>query len=203
MRALKKAEASSPIVAVGGHEAEVGVEARGLVVVVAGAEVHVAPDAVLRAPHHQADLGVGLVAADAVDDVGPRLLQAARPADVRLLVEAGHQLHEDRDLLALLGGAHQRLHHRRVAARAVERLLDGQHVGVVGGPGEEGHHRLERLVGVVEEDVALLQELEEPLHLGRLQHGQRLQGRRRAGPRARAAPRGRRGRAGRGGRESR
>ena len=44
----------------------------------------------------------------------------------------------------------------RVAARAVERLLDGQHVGVVGGRGHEGHHGIERLVGMVQQDVALV-----------------------------------------------
>ena len=99
---------------------------------------------------------MGLEADEAVDDVGAGLLQLARPDDVRLLVEAGLDLDEDDDLLALLGGPDQVAHDRRVARRPVERLLDRQDVGVVGGLGDEAlDRRGERLVGVVDEEVAL------------------------------------------------
>ena len=74
--------------------------ARGGRVVVAGAEVRVAADAVLLAPHHQHQLAVRLEADEAVDDLDAGLLHAPRPADVLLLVEARLQLDDDGDLLA-------------------------------------------------------------------------------------------------------
>ena len=165
--------------AVGGHEAEVGVDARRLLVVVARPHVDVALDALEAAAHDQADLGVGLVAANAVDDVRPRLLERARPLDVRLLVEARHQLHDDGDLLARLRRPRQRLHDGAVAAGAIQRLLDGEDVGVGGGLRDERDHRVERLVRMVEEDFAFRHP---PEHVGeverpRLQRRQRLEGR--------------------------
>ena len=57
-------------VGVRGEEAVVGVDAGGAGVVVAGAEVGVALEARPLAPHHEQHLRVGLVADDAVDDVG-------------------------------------------------------------------------------------------------------------------------------------
>ena len=69
-----------------------------------------------------------LQAEEAVDDVHAALLERARPLDVALLVEARLELDDRRHLLAVLGGARERLDDRRVAARAVERLLDGEHV---------------------------------------------------------------------------
>ena len=90
-----------------GHQAEVGVEPGGPLVVVAGAEVHVAAQSLRAAPDDQADLRVGLVAAHAVDDVGARLLERARPVDVALFVEPGRELDEHGHLLVALGGALQ------------------------------------------------------------------------------------------------
>ena len=82
-------------------------------------------------------------------------LQLAGPDDVRLLVEAGLDLDEDHDLLAALGGPDERLDERRIARRAVQRLLDGQDVRIVGGLGDEPlDGRRERLVRVVDQDVA-------------------------------------------------
>ena len=52
-------------------------------------------------------LAVRLEPDQAVDDVRAGLLELAGPVDVRLLVEAGLDLDEDDDLLALLGGADQ------------------------------------------------------------------------------------------------
>ncbi len=50
-----------------------------------------------------------------------------------------------------------------VAAGAVERLLDRQHLGIVGGALDELHHRAERLVGVVDQDVLVADQVE---HVG-------------------------------------
>ncbi len=138
-----------------GQQAEVHVQPGGLRVVVAGPDVDVAAQPGALAADDQGGLRVRLEPDQPVDDVGAGALELARPDDVRLLVEAGLDLDQDDDLLAALGGPDQRLHDRRVARRPVQRLLDGQDVGVVGGLGDEPlDRRGERLVRVVDEDVA-------------------------------------------------
>src|SRR5215208_2638376 len=91
----------------GREEAEVGVDARGLRVVVAGPDVDVVADSVALAPGDQDALDVRLQAGDAVDDVHAGLLQRSRPADVRALVEARLELHQADRLLAPLRGLDQ------------------------------------------------------------------------------------------------
>ena len=122
---------------VGGEHAQVGVEPRGGHVVVAGGEVDVAPDLPLFLPHDEDDLGVGLQAHRAVEDVDAGALQLARPDDVVLLVEARLELDGHRDLLAVLGRGDERLHDLRVRAGAVQRHLDRQDRGVLGRAAEE------------------------------------------------------------------
>ena len=91
---------------IAGEQAEVGVEARGDGVVVAGAEMAVAAgDAVFVAAHEQGQLAVGLEADDAVEDLHAGVFHAARPADVGGFVEAGHELDDQR---GFLGGARPR-----------------------------------------------------------------------------------------------
>ena len=140
---------------VAGEQVEVGVEARGHHVVVAGAEVHVAPDAVAFAAHHHADLGVRLDADQAIDHVDALVFERSRPLDVTLFVEARLELEQHGDLFAVARRLEQRGHRRGVAADAVERHLDGQHVGVVGRAFEPVDDRLERVVRAVDEDVVL------------------------------------------------
>ena len=101
---VEKAADVAPEVGAGGEEADVGVDAGGAVVVVAGGEVDVAADAVVLAADDEQHLAMGLVADDAVDDVGPGGVQRPGPSDVVALVEAGAQLHQRRHLLALAGG---------------------------------------------------------------------------------------------------
>ena len=147
---------SAPISLVARQQAEVRVQARGLGVVVAGADVQVVADAVALAAHDEDALGVGLQRRQAVDDVHAGLLQRAAPLDVRALVEARLDLDEADRLLAALGGADQRRDERRVVARAVHGLLDREHVGVVDGLLDEALDRAhEGVVRVVQEDVAL------------------------------------------------
>ena len=136
------------------HEAEIRVDARRRFVVVAGAEVHVAPDLVLLAADDERDLAVRLEADDAVDHVDARLLERLRPLDVLLFVEARLQLHEDRDLLAVLGRADERGEDGRVRVRAVQGHLDRDGLRVDGGALDHLGDRRERVVGVVEKDVA-------------------------------------------------
>ena len=110
---LNRSLTSAPIGLVAGEEADVGVDARGLRVVVAGAEVHVAADAVGLVAHDERDLGVRLEALHAVGDVHAERLQRARPVDVVGFLEPRLQLDEHRHLDAALRGFRQRAHDRR------------------------------------------------------------------------------------------
>ena len=113
------------------EHAEVLVENRGLGVVVAGADVAVAADAVGLLAHDEQDLGVGLQPDEAVHDVRAGLFQHPGPLDVGLLLEAGFELDERDHLLAGFGGLRQRRDDAGfVAAGSVERLLDREHVRI-------------------------------------------------------------------------
>ena len=162
-----------------GEQAEVRVDAAGPRVVVARREVAVAADAVRLLADHEAGLAVGLVTHQAVDDVGPHLLERPGPADVGLLVEPGLELHQHRDLLSGLGGDGQRLGDGRGRADPVERHVDGQHLGSVGRLLDEAGHHVEGLVGVVDEDVAGLDRAARRRALG---EGRHRVGRPAAGP---------------------
>ncbi len=95
-----------------------------------------------------------LEADETVDDVHARLLELAGPLDVVLLVEPRLDLDEREHGLARFGRMDERLDDRAIAARAIQRLLDGQHVRVAGSLLEKRlHARRERLVGVVNEHV--------------------------------------------------
>ena len=105
---------------------------------------------------------MGLVAHDPVDDVDARVLEGLGPPDVRGLVEPRLQLDERGDLLAGLRGADERRDDRAVTGGPVERVLDAEHVGVVGRLGDERLDRVgERVVGVVQQHVALAQHRED------------------------------------------
>src|SRR5581483_11586197 len=103
---------------------DVRVETRGHRVVVAGAKVHVAPELPFFAANDEEALRVRLQAEKTVYDVNARLLERARPLDVRLLFEARLELDDRRHLFSGFGGARERPHDRRVTAGAIERLLD-------------------------------------------------------------------------------
>ena len=140
---------------VGGDEHEVAVQARGLLVEVAGAQAGDAGKSARVVVGDLADLGVALEALGAVDDGAAGLLEALGPLDVVLLVEAGAQLHEDGDLLAVLGGVDEALAQARVARHAVERDLDRDAVVVVGGLADEVEQRAHRLIGIGEQHVVV------------------------------------------------
>ena len=109
-----------------------------------------------------------LSAGMAVDDVDARLLQRARPADVRALVAARLQLDHAHRLLAALGRADQGGHERRVVRRAVHGHLDREDVGVLDGLADEAlDGGRPRVVRVVHEDVALADDLEHVDAVGR------------------------------------
>ena len=138
-----------------GQHAEIRVELCRAVIVVSGAEVHITADAVLLGAHHQGDLRVGLQAQEAVDHVAASLLKHLGPGNVVFLVKAGLQLHQHRDLLAVIGRFGQGLDDGGISADAVQGLLDGQDVRVLRRRLHELHHRVKGLVGMAQQDVAL------------------------------------------------
>ncbi len=140
---------------VGREQRQVGVDARGLRVIVAGADVAVGGELRALATNDQAELGVGLQFDEAIDDVHAGAFEVARPADVGRLVEAGLQLHDRRDRFAGLDRLLQGLHDRAVARRAIERPLDGHDVGIGHRLAQVLHHDVEALVGVMDDDVLL------------------------------------------------
>ena len=104
---------------IAGKQAVVGIGARGARVVVAGADVAVAPQLRVLAPDDQDQLRMRLVADDAVHHVRARRLQARGELDVGGLIEARHQLDDDRHVLAGARGLDQRIDDRGVGARPV------------------------------------------------------------------------------------
>ena len=106
---------------VGGEQADVGVEAGGRGIVVAGAEVGVAAgDAVFVMADEESELAVGFEPEDAVKDLDAGVFEVARPADVGSFVEAGHEFDDYGDLLIpVLRGVDERLEDGRVAAGAI------------------------------------------------------------------------------------
>ena len=98
---------------------------------------------------------MGLQVEESKHDVHTGPLHLPRPADVVGLVEPRLEFHQRRDVLARLGRGHEGAGDGGVATGAIERLLDGEHPGIRGGGGHELDDRIERLVRMVEEDVAL------------------------------------------------
>ena len=117
---------------VAGEQADIGIEARGLHVVVSGADVHVAAQAPRFLAHHQRCLAVGLEPADAKGDVGADAFQFGRPMEIAFLVEARLDLHHAGHLLAPFGCPYQRFHERRVVADAVGSHLDQDRLRIIG-----------------------------------------------------------------------
>ena len=138
---------------VGGEEAQIGVGRRRRRVVVASAQMNVAAEPLPLVPHHHRHLAVGLQVEESEHDVHAGAFHLPRPVHVVGLIEAGLEFHQRRHLLARLRCRDQRPRNRRVAAGAVERLLDGEHAGIVGGTRHEFHDRVERFVGMMQQDV--------------------------------------------------
>ncbi len=132
VRKLKSAEASCAEVGPRGEEPEVGVEPARWRSCSCRSEVDVAAHRRAFAAHDEGDLGVGLEARDAVGDVHARALE--RRAHWMLFSSSKRALSSTRAATCLpFSAARARARDDgRVAAGAVEGLLDREHVRVVG-----------------------------------------------------------------------
>ena len=92
---------------------------------------------------------------ECVDDGAARLLEALGPLDIVLLVKARTELHEHRDLFAVLGRVDERLAKTALLCHAVERDLHRDAVVIKGRLVHEVEQRVHGLVGVEEQLVAL------------------------------------------------
>ena len=129
--------------------------------IVASRQMHIAAQGAAVAPHHQRHLGVGFVADYAVDDVCAGFFEALRPVDVGFFIETRHQLNHYGHRLAIARGLDQQFHHHRLRAGAIDRLLDGDHLRIVGRLRDEVDDRLERLVGMMQQNVAAADAIED------------------------------------------
>ena len=80
--------------------------------------------------------------------------KVAGPADVGVLVKPRLELDQSCDRLAGFGGVNQRTHDRAVVGGAVKGLLDRQHIRIACCLKQELHHRIKRLIGVVDDERA-------------------------------------------------
>ena len=88
-------------------------------------------------------------------DLHAGALEVARPADIGLFVEARLELDQRRDRLAGFGGFGQRPDDRGVGRGAVERLLDGDDVGIARRLLQEIHHHVERFERMMNDEILL------------------------------------------------
>ena len=132
-------------VVVGGHQAQVGIQPRGLFVVVARADLRVIGDARFLHPRNQAELGVHLVSVQPVDHAAARFFQPTAPLDVVFLVKARLQFDQHQHVLAVFRRLAKRLDDLTLLGDAVQRHLDGNHAVVVGGFRQHFEERLHAL----------------------------------------------------------
>ena len=134
---------------VGSEQGKVGVEGGGFFVEIASADLgDIAQTAVFLPAGNEADLGVALVAFDAVYHPAAGLLQLLGPFDVVLLIKPRPEFHQHGDRLAVFRCGAEVFGHSRVAGQPIDGHLDGEHLGVVGGLPEQPQEGLHRLVGI-------------------------------------------------------
>lgn len=138
-----------------GEIAQVGVNAGGGGVVIAGAKMDITADGIGFAPDDQAHFAVDLVADQPVNDVDTGFLEFSRPENIVGFVESGFEFDDGGDLFAVADRVHQGADDAGIAAGAIEGLFDGQDVGILGSLFEKIDHGTEILVGMMQEDIAV------------------------------------------------
>src|SRR3546814_17607717 len=117
--------------------------------VVARTEVALGAVALLLAPNDHRRLGVGLPVDEAVDDLHAGPLQRIGPEEILLLVEAGLELDHSGYRLPSFGSVDEGADDGGLLAGAVERLLDSEHVRILGRLTAGGDNTVKDLLGGV------------------------------------------------------
>ena len=115
--------------------------------------MHIGANVAAFTPHHHRQLGVGLQFHEAINHLHAGAFERRGPDKVLLLVETRLQFDDRRHRLAGFGGIDQRADDRGVLAGAIQRLLDGDDIGVGRRLLEERQHHLEAFIGVVDDKV--------------------------------------------------
>ncbi len=138
-----------------GEEPQIRVLPRGFDVVVAGADMGIAAQAIAFATHDQRELGMGFQSSQTVDDVITGFAQLVGPVQIARLVETRSELDQACDLLTRLRRRDQRTHERRIVAQTVHRHLDVGGQRIIGGLADKAFHRcIETLVRMMHQDIA-------------------------------------------------
>ena len=88
------------------------------------------------------------------------LLHFAGPGDVIGFIEAGFQLHENRNLLFVAGGGDEGVEEGGVPAGSIESHLDREDLRIDGSLFEKRDDGLKTFVGMMQKDVILADRLE-------------------------------------------
>ena len=126
-------------------------------VVVASGQVRITLELVgaLFAARYQQHLGMGLEAHHAIHHLHAQRLQLLGPIDIGFFVKACLELQHCQHFLAPPYRFGQQPHDFRVGARAINRLLDGQNLGVIHRFAQQLQHRIKALEGLMNDDVVL------------------------------------------------
>lgn len=143
------------------EQAEIGIQACGLHMVIPGPDMRVAAQSARLFANHQSGLAVRLEAPHPEGHMCADALQLRGPVQIALLVETSLDLHHAGDLLAVLGRADERLHERRIVADPVRGHLDGDRLRVVGRHADEMFHAgIEAFIRMMNQHVARLDSAE-------------------------------------------
>ena len=118
---------------IGREQTEVGINARGAVMIIAGAEMNVLAQTIGIAADDEQGLAMRLQSDHAVNDMRARFFQAARPLDVGRFIESRAQLDQRGDLFAGIGGVDQGRDDGGIAARAVKGDLEREDLRIIRG----------------------------------------------------------------------
>ena len=96
---------------------------------------------------------MGFKANETKDHVHSGALEAPGPQNIIFLVKSGLKLNDHRDLLAQLCGRNEGVNDRAVTTTAVEGLLDGKDVWIVGCHLQKLDHGVKAVVGMVQKNI--------------------------------------------------
>jgi hypothetical protein len=100
---------------------------------------------------------------DAKEYPGSGFFELPGPVDIGVLVKTGLKLYDGGDLFAVLQGVDEGADDAGVAGNAVQADLDVLHIGVYGGFAQQVDVVRELVVGVVQQDVFLVQQAQDAL----------------------------------------
>ena len=138
-----------------GKQANVGIEAGGLHVVISGSDMDVAAQTASFLSDDQRCFGVCLKPAYAEGDMRSHALEFGGPVQIALFIEAGLDFHYAGDLFSMFRRADQRFYKRRIVADPVSGHLDRDRMGIIcSGADEVFHAGFEAVVRMMNKDVA-------------------------------------------------